>query len=151
MVKVGIVGFGFMGNMHFRCYEANDDAKVVAICDADENKLKGGGTAGNIGGTEEALDLTGVELFTDFDKMLKDADLDVVSVTLPTHMHRDFTVKALEAGFNVMCEKPMAIDTVQCQEMIDAAEKNGKVLQIGHCYGVSVISRLSLRVFCGSN
>ena len=45
MVRVGVVGFGFMGNMHFRCYEANDNAKVAAICDADESKFKGGGPA----------------------------------------------------------------------------------------------------------
>ena len=134
MVRVGIVGFGFMGQMHFRCYEASDEAKIAAICDADESKLKGaGGTAGNIPGTEEPLDLSGIELFTDFDRMLGEAELDAVSVTLPTHMHRGFTVAALEAGLNVLCEKPMAIDQAQCEDMIAAAEKSGKVLQIGHC------------------
>ena len=57
MARVGIVGFGFMGQMHFRCYQAGG-AKVVALCDADESKLKGDSkTAGNVGGTEEALDL----------------------------------------------------------------------------------------------
>lgn len=133
MVRVGVVGFGFMGNMHFRCYEANDNAEVAAICDADENKFKGGGPAGNIPGAEGPLDLSGIGLFTDFDKMLEDAELDAVSITLPTHMHRDFTVKALEAGLNVLCEKPMAISEKQCEDMIAAAEKSGKILQIGHC------------------
>ncbi len=123
-----------MGQMHFRCYEANDEAKIVAICDADESKFKGdGGTAGNISGTEEPVDLSGIELFTDFDKMMGEAELDAVSITLPTHMHRDFTVKTLEAGVNVLCEKPMAINPVQCEDMIAAAEKSGKILQIGHC------------------
>lgn len=134
MLRVGIVGLGFMGQMHFRCYKASGEAEIAAICDADESKLKGeGGTAGNIPGTEEPLDLSGIELFTDFGKMLDEAELDAVSVTLPTHMHRDFTVKALEAGFNVLCEKPMAIDQAQCEDMIAAAKKSGKVLQIGHC------------------
>jgi len=134
MVRVGIVGLGFMGQMHFRCYSASGAAKVVAVCDADESKFKpDSGTAGNIGDAEEPLDLSDVKLLTDFDKMLKEVELDAVSITLPTHMHRDFTVKALEAGFNVMCEKPMAINQAQCEDMISAAEKSGKILQIGHC------------------
>ena len=123
-----------MGKMHFKCYKDIDDAHLIAICDEDESKLKGAsGTAGNIEGTEEPLDLTGIELYTDFDKMLAEAKLDAVSITLPTYMHRDFTIKALEARINVLCEKPMAMDETQCQDMIAAAEKSGKVLQIGHC------------------
>jgi len=134
MIRVGIVGFGFMGQMHIQCYKASGAAEVVAICDTDESKLKGeSGTAGNVAGTEEPLDLSGIELFTDFDKMINGAGLDAVSVTLPTYMHRDFTIKALEAGVNVMCEKPMAINQAQCEDMIAAAEKSGKILQIGHC------------------
>ncbi|MFC1718462.1 Gfo/Idh/MocA family protein [Candidatus Poribacteria bacterium] len=134
MIRVGIVGFGFMGQMHMQCYNANDMAEVAAICDADESRLKGeSGTVGNVAGTEEPLDLSGIELFTDFNSMIDEAELDAISITLPTHMHRDFTVKALEAGFNVLCEKPMAINQAQCEDMIAAAEKSGKILQIGHC------------------
>ena len=126
MVKVGIMGFGFMGNMHFRCYRDSGNAKVAAICDADESKFKGAGTAGNIPGTEEPLDLSETSLFTDFDRMLAEAELDAVSITLPTYMHRDFTVKALEAGLHVLCEKPMAVDIAQCEDMIAAGEKSGR-------------------------
>ncbi|GAF85267.1 unnamed protein product, partial [marine sediment metagenome] len=103
------------------------------VCDADEDRLKGTGAAGNIPGAEEPLDLTGVEQYRDFDKMLSEAELDAVSITLPTYMHRDFTIKALERGLNVLCEKPMALNTQQCEEMIGAAEKNDKILQVGHC------------------
>ena len=134
MVRVGVVGFGFMGRTHFKCYRDNADASVVAICDADESRLKGTeGTAGNIDTGEGAVDLEGVELYTDFDKMLAEANLDAVSITLPTYMHRDFTIKALEAGVNVLCEKPMSTDIGQCEEMIAAAEAAGRKLQIGHC------------------
>jgi predicted dehydrogenase len=144
MIRVGILGFGFMGRMHFKCYKACDactcgsagtsDARIVAICDADENKFDAtSDVVGNIPGGQEPLDLTGIQLFTDFDKMLAEAELDALSITLPTYMHRDFTVKALEAGVNVLCEKPMALNVAQCRDMIAAAEKSGKVLQIGHC------------------
>ena len=133
MMRVGIVGLGFMGNMHFKCYKATKQAEVVAVCDADEDRLKGTGAAGNIPGAEEPLDFTGVEQYRDFDKMLSEAELDAVSITLPTYMHRDFTIKALERGLNVLCEKPMALDKAEAEEMIAAAGKSGKVLQIGHC------------------
>lgn len=133
MMRVGIVGLGFMGNMHFKCYKATKQAEIAAVCDADEDRLKGTGAAGNIPGAEEPLDLTGVEQYRDFDKMLSEAELDAVSITLPTYMHRDFTIKALERGLNVLCEKPMALDKAEAEEMIAAAGKSGKVLQIGHC------------------
>lgn len=134
MLKVGITGMGFMGKMHFGCYYEHPDAKIVAICDAEATRLKNtSGEAGNIAGAEKPLDLDGIELYTDFDKMLKEADLDIVSITLPTFLHKDFTVKALNAGVNVLCEKPMATTEQECLEMVAAAEKNNKKLLIGQC------------------
>ena len=134
MIRVGIVGLGFMGKMHFRCYKALEDVQVVAICDTDKAKFSdAAGTAGNIAGAEAPLDLTGIGLYDDFDRMLAEARLDALSVTLPTYMHTDFTVKALDAGVNVLCEKPMALSVEDGQPMIAAAKRNGKLLQIGHC------------------
>ena len=98
MKRIGIIGFGFMGNMHFNNYSQIDGAQVVAICDIVEEKLTGkSGMAGNIAGTGQELDLTGIELFTDVDKMFKEADLDAVSITLPTNLHKEYTIKALNA------------------------------------------------------
>jgi len=134
MIKVGIVGLGFMGKMHFNCYKALNDVQIAAICDIDENKFKDtGGTAGNIEGAEKPLDLTGIGLYTDFDKMLAESGLDALSVTLPTPLHSDFTCKALSAGVNVLCEKPMALSVELCKKMIATSKKAKKVLQIGHC------------------
>jgi predicted dehydrogenase len=123
-----------MGKMHFKCYKALDNVTVAAVCDVEEAKLKGtGGAVGNIEGAEEPLDLGGVELYTDFDKMLSEANLDAVSITLPTYLHTEHTIKALQSGLNVLCEKPMALDVSQCEQMISATKTSGKVLQIGHC------------------
>jgi 1,5-anhydro-D-fructose reductase (1,5-anhydro-D-mannitol-forming) len=134
MVRVAIVGFGFMGKMHFNTYKNNPDAEIVAICDADEERLKSQtGTVGNISGTEEPIDLTGIALYTDYQKMLAEANLDAVSITLPTFLHPDFTCQALLAGIHVLCEKPMALTLAECDRMIDAAQQTGKVLQVGHC------------------
>jgi predicted dehydrogenase len=134
MIKAGVVGLGFMGKMHLRCYKALKNVEVVAICDIDKKKFEEtGGTAGNISGAEKPLDFKGISFYTDFDKMLKEANLDVVSVTLPTYIHAKFTIKALKAGLNVLCEKPMAMNVKECRQMMDAAEQSRKLLQIGHC------------------
>jgi len=134
MLRVGIVGLGFMGKMHFRCYKALEDVNLVAVCDEDQTKFTDtSGAAGNIAGAEEPLDFTGIGLYSNFDKMLNEADLDALSITLPTYMHFDHTLKTLQAGVNVLCEKPMALTIKQCQGMIEAAQKSGKILQIGHC------------------
>lgn len=133
MLQIGIIGLGFMGRMHFGCWKKTENVQLVAICDIDEAKFTGGGGGGNIDGADEPLDLTGINTYNDIDKMLAEAKLDAVSITLPTYMHASITAKALEAGLHVLCEKPMAMDTTECQTMTDAAEKTGKMLQIGHC------------------
>lgn len=134
MVKVGIIGLGFMGKMHFRCYKAMKNVRVAAICDIDASKFSDkSGIAGNISGAEKPLDLKGIELYTRADRMLAEADLDAVSITLPTYLHCEYTLKALKAGLNVFCEKPMALTVTEAQKMVDAAKKAKKQLQVGHC------------------
>lgn len=134
MTKVGIVGFGFMGRMHYRCWNDFSGSQITAVCDADPDIVsKTGSSGGNIDGVAEEINFADFELFSDFDKMLAEADLDVVSITLPTHLHKAFSIKALNAGVHVFCEKPMALNVEQCSEMIAVAEQSGKLLQIGHC------------------
>ncbi len=134
MLNIGIIGFGFMGRMHYRCWKDASGAEIVAICDANPDVLKNTDkSAGNIEGAEEEIDFDGLQLYTDVKAMLADANLDVVSITLPTFLHSKFSIMALEAGVHVLCEKPMALGVDQCRQMIAAAEKSGKILQIGHC------------------
>jgi predicted dehydrogenase len=107
MLRVGIVGIGMMGRMHLKCYRQMPDVKVVALCDIDKTKFNEQTViAGNLRGSEIPLDLTGAELFHDFEDMLDKANLDAVSITVPTHIHRDYTVMALNRGVHVLCEKP---------------------------------------------
>lgn len=134
MIKVGIVGFGFMGKMHFNCYNSLETVKIVAICDKDLKQLSGSSQAqGNIEGQAPEINLTDIEQYDCFDEMLDKSDLDLISITLPTDLHCAHTVKALEKGLHVLCEKPMALTVEDCQTMIDAAEKSQKELQIGQC------------------
>jgi len=134
MLRIGIAGFGFMGRMHYRCWKAINGAEVAAICDVNPNIIEDTKRAvGNIEGAERAVDFGGIELYTDFEQMLKSAKLDAVSITLPTYLHADNSIKALKTGVHVLCEKPMALNVKDCDRMIRAANRSGKVLQIGHC------------------
>jgi len=65
--------------------------------------------------------------------MLAKGGMDAISLTLPTYLHAECSEQALSRGVHVLCEKPMALTTADCDRMIRAARKSGKVLQIGHC------------------
>ncbi len=135
MLRVGIVGLGFMGRMHYRCWKDHPGAKITAICEANRKVLETAGEApkGNVQGAADHIDFTGITTFTDFDELIASGSVDALSITLPTFMHPDTTVKALQAGLHVLCEKPMALNPAECDRMIAAADESGKVLQIGHC------------------
>lgn len=134
MIRAGVVGMGFIGQVHAKGYQATEGATLAAVCDTDETKLKPASkAAGDIAGLDKPLDLEGVQLYTDFDRMVSEAKLDAVSIALPTPMHAEFTIKALDAGLGVLCEKPMAQNAGQCEEMIAAADRTGKILQVAHC------------------
>jgi predicted dehydrogenase len=133
MIKVGIVGFGFMGRTHMKAWQKDSLCTVTAVCD---KSFEGGAVLKDVDGNIEQdgdLDLTGIQTFSDFDAMLAEGDVDVISIALPTFLHADFTVKALEAGKHVLCEKPMALSLDDCDKMVDAAERTGNLLQVGHC------------------
>ena len=134
MLRIGIVGWGFMGKMHFRCYKSDTNVEVTAICDADAKQLQNSsGVSGNISGAEDDLDLSNIALYSDLSKMLAEEKLDALSIASPTFLHASQTIEALNAGVHVFCEKPMALNSGDCREMAEVAKQSGKTLQIGHC------------------
>ena len=70
--------------------------------------------------------------YQNFNQIANNPDIDVIYVVLPPSMHKEYVVKAANAGKHVWCEKPMAISVQECQEMIDACKKNKKSLAIGY-------------------
>jgi predicted dehydrogenase len=137
MLKVGLIGLGSMGRTHLDNYirlEAEGyPVKLVAICDIDETKFTGKLVDGNMGTAASRYDLSKYKIYTDIDEMLEKEELDYIDTPLPTYIHAETAVKALNKGINVFCEKPMALNAEQCQAMIDAAKNNGKKLMIGQC------------------
>ena len=134
MLRIGIVGWGFMGKMHFRCYKSDTNVEVTAICDVDAKQLQNAsGVTGNISGAEDDLDLSNIALYSDLSKMLAEEKLDALSIASPTFLHASQTIEALNAGVHVFCEKPMSLNSGDCREMAEVAKQSGKTLQIGHC------------------
>lgn len=137
MLKVGLIGFGFMGRMHFDNYVrlAAEGAPVqlVAICDLLIEELKQGKASGNIATEQDVYDLTPYRLYDSIAAMLENEQLDVVDITLPTYLHADLTCSLLERGIHVLCEKPVAGNSEDGWRMANTAERTGNMLMIGQC------------------
>lgn len=133
MVRVGIIGIGFMGVTHFKALKNVKGAKVTAVCTRDAKKLSGdwSNIQGNFGDAGGVQNLSRIARYSDYEELLRDPDVDLVSVCLPTHMHRDVTIAALNAGKHVLVEKPIALTLRDADAMIAAAEKNGRLLMVG--------------------
>jgi len=140
MIRVGLVGLGFIGRIHLARYLNTEKAELVAVADLEVERLRKE-TAGSspdpsrmYSSALPPLDIPdGVALFTTLDDMLKGIELDMVDVCLPTFLHAESTVKAAQAGKHVLCEKPMALTVAECQTMIDAARACGVQLMIAQC------------------
>ncbi len=83
-------------------------------------------------GTKYAIPKKNIYDYKTYDRIADNKDIDVVYVVLPNAMHAEYTIRALEAGKHVICEKPMAVTVKECQQMIDAAKKANKQLAIGY-------------------
>lgn len=133
--RVAIVGFGFMGRMHYGNWMKMKGAEVVALCDRNLDQFTEPIVGGNIEGADTTTDFGDAVIYDDFDRMLAEAKPDVISLTLPTPLHVPLTLKALAAGVSVLCEKPMALTAKDCDIMVQAAEKapKGAKLMVAHC------------------
>jgi predicted dehydrogenase len=134
MVRIGIVGVGFMGMIHYLAYQRLHGVKVQAICEQDHVRRGGDWRTikGNFGPPGELMDLSGVTQYADLDALLADSRLDLIDICLPTALHAPAAIKALAAGKHVLCEKPIALLPADGAAMVAAAEKAGRMLMIGH-------------------
>jgi predicted dehydrogenase len=123
-VNVAVVGLGFMGITHIKSYQQLPGARIVAVCDAFRQPVNGvlAGVSGNIS-TPDTLDLgQNVRAYKQLDELLKDGEVDLVDLCVPTPLHAPQTIAALQAGKHVICEKPLARNTVVAREIVEAAK-----------------------------
>lgn len=129
-IRVAVVGLGFMGSKHMAAFHAAENAEVVAVYSRDERKLSGdlSGIQGNLGGPGGVYDFSQVRKYKEIEALLDDDGIDAVDICLPTNLHADVTVRALDRGRDALVEKPMALDIASAQRMVAAAEANGRIL-----------------------
>ena len=134
MVRIGIVGIGFMGMIHFLAARKLQGARVDAICSRDEAKLAGDWRSiqGNFGPRGEMMDLAGIKKYRSLDDMLADPDLDLIEVCNPTHLHPETALKALKAGKHVLVEKAIALESTDADAMLAAAQEANRLLMVAH-------------------
>lgn len=123
-LRVGIIGCGGIANgKHMPSLSKIERVEMVAFCDLIEEKAQ---KAAKQYGAPDA------KVYTDYRELLKDKSIDVIHVCTPNRSHSEITVASLEAGKNVMCEKPMAKTVEDAKKMLDAAKRTGRKLTIGY-------------------
>ena len=120
-LKVGLIGCGNIGaGGHLPAYAHIPEAELVAVCDIVTERAN------------QAAQISGATPYTDYRQLLERDDIEMVDICLPTDLHAQVTIAALEAGKHVLCEKPMAHTLEAAKAVIDAARRNGVKLMIGH-------------------
>jgi predicted dehydrogenase len=132
MVRVGIVGVGFMGMIHYLAYQKVRGAKVAAVCSRDRKKLAGDwrGIQGNFGPPGAMMELGDIGRYEQWEQLLADPAIDLVDVCLPPKLHAEVAVAALRAGKHLLCEKPIALTVADAEKMVRAARQNDRQLLI---------------------
>lgn len=120
--RIGIIGAGSVSDAHIKAYILSGRAELEAIADIDEKEAK---NKANIFGIKK--------VFSDYEKLLN-LDLDAVSICAPNFLHKEMAIKALASGKHVLCEKPLAINLKEAEEVVTAKEKYNKIFQIGFCH-----------------
>ena len=118
-LRAGVIGLGWAGQQHVAAYAADPAVELVAISAMEEHLLAQFGDEHDVPGR-----------YQDWKQMIAEAELDVVSIATPTFLHEPMAIHALEAGVNVLTEKPMAQTGEAAARMVAAAQKAGKVLDV---------------------
>jgi UDP-N-acetylglucosamine 3-dehydrogenase len=120
-VKIGVIGLGWFGEIHCDAIAAIPTFELAALCTRTQSRLEELGKKYSVSA-----------LYTDYNELLANPDIDAVSVVTMWDQHTEPTLAALEAGKHVFLEKPMAHTVADCRKICDAAEKAPGHLMVGH-------------------
>ncbi len=118
-LKVGVIGLGFFGSRHARVYADHPATTLAAVADLDPARVA------------EIAKATGVTGHADYRELLA-GDIDAVSICLPDRLHEEAAIAAAEAKKAILLEKPFAHTAAAARRIVEAVERNGVRLMIGH-------------------
>ena len=119
MIKVGLIGCGFMGAMHANCYKNIEGVELVAFADLRKEKA------------EELAAGTNATLYSDGKDLIANADVDIIDICLPTYLHAEYAMLAMEKVKYVFVEKPVALTVEEGKAMIAKSKETGAQVQVG--------------------
>lgn len=129
-LNIGMVGYKFMGRAHSNAwkkaslfFDLNCEPVLKVVCGRNETSLK-----------EFATKWGWEEIETDWRKVVARPDIDIIDIALPQNLHHDVAVAAASAGKHIFCEKPMAMNSVQAEEMLKACERHKVKHYLNHNY-----------------
>jgi len=134
-IRVGVIGLGHNGLAWCDAYVKNPDCELAAVCDVDRNRL------------EKAVARYKVAGFADY--ALLEQPFDLVSIHTPDHLHAEPFIRALEAGYHVIVEKPMANDLEDLERMVAAAEASDRKVLVGQVLRWNPLFRFIKRLVQG--
>lgn len=119
-LKVAIIGCGVMGSLHGRIYSKIPNVKLVAVCDTNRSKAK------------SLASYYKSKYYFDYKELLKQENLDAISITVPTALHKKIALPCINYGINILVEKPLASSVGEAKAITEAAKKRGVILTVGH-------------------
>ena len=125
-MRFGLIGYGLWGKHHAASIQKAPGAELAAIACADDASEESAKT-----------DFPDVPVFRGYDQILADLSIDAVDVVVPNFLHCEVAVAALNAGKHMLLEKPMALTADECDQIIAAANRNQRVVTIGHEFRLS--------------
>ncbi len=119
-VKLGIIGFGYIGQIHLRNSVKLENAEVVGVADVSQKALN------------KAKKFGVKKIFSDYKDLLQDPEIDAVLISLPTHLHLQCTRDSAEAGKDIFLEKPIARNSDEAKELLAEVNKHSVKLMVGY-------------------
>ena len=115
--KIAIVGYGGMGSWHAKLLRSVKEAQLVGIYDIDPARNK-------------AAQRAGIHAYESYEELLADPEVELLIVAVPNDLHKKLSIQAMDAGKHVICEKPVALDSMELEDMIEAAQRNQVIFTV---------------------
>ncbi len=119
MLKIGLIGCGFMGDMHANCYKNIEGVELCAVADMRREKA------------ESAAKGTNAVIYSDGKDLIAQADVDIIDICLPTYLHTEYAIAAMDKVKYLFIEKPVALNADEGDLLLNKAKETGCNIQIG--------------------